>query len=146
MSIAKEIQFQLEAALGVEPEKKNAALSVLHDFFIRERKWREFSLLFRWGRRCYTHLPPGDLVLGVIPTGFGCFSFFFWFLFMLLAVKRKARARSISHTSTHIFTAAVSARGGTAAGRMRRSQNAAEKLQACSEARAAVSLIGLLAV
>ena len=42
------------------------------------------------------------------------------FLFMLMAVKRngtlsfvrQVRARSISHTSTHIFTAAVSARRG----------------------------------
>ena len=29
------------------------------------------------GRRCYTHLPPGGLALGVIPTGVRLFFFYF---------------------------------------------------------------------
>ena len=31
------------------------------------------------GRRCYTHLPPGVLALGVLHLGFGCFCFRFSF-------------------------------------------------------------------
>jgi len=74
---------------------------------------------------------------GVIPTGVRLFFFYFLIFFKMQTWTRRfelgigygskkkrnfvvcaapARARSISHTSTHIFTAAVSARGGAAAG------------------------------
>ena len=60
---------------------------------------------------------------------------------------RQARARSISNTSTHMFTAAVCARGGAAAGWIEKvSRMQRNTLQSWAEARAAVSLIGLLAV
>ena len=45
-----------------------------------------------------------------------CFSFYAYGSKKKRNCVRQARARSISHTSTHIFTAAVSARGGAAAG------------------------------
>ena len=51
---------------------------------------------------------------------------------------RQARARSISHTSTHIFIAAVCARGGAAAGWIEKAQSA-ERLQACRGARCSFS-------
>ena len=49
---------------------------------------------------------------------------------------RQARARSISNTSTHIFTAAVRARGGAAAGWI---EKVSEELQACRGARCSFS-------
>ena len=51
---------------------------------------------------------------------------------------RQARARSISQTSTHIFIAAVCARGGAAAGWIEKAQSA-ERLLACRGARCSFS-------
>ena len=133
------------------------------------------------GRRCYTHLPPGGLALGVIPTGvrlffFGggrgggsgsprCFffpvsflsitSFFLFGFFYAYGSKKKrnfvvcaagAGSVDIPYFDSHLHCCGVSVPGeARLRGGLRRSQNA-EKLQAWAEARAAVSLIGLLAV
>ena len=56
-----------------------------------------------------------------------CFSFYAYGSKKKRNCVRQARARSISHTSTHIFTAAVCARGGAAAGWI-------EKVSECREA------------
>ena len=67
-----------------------------------------------------------------------CFSFYAYGSKKKRNCVRQARARSISHTSTHIFTAAVCARGGAAAGWIEKAQSA-ERLQACRGARCSFS-------
>ena len=71
--------------------------------------------------------------------------FFSLLLFMLMAVKRTGSV-DIPYFDSHLHCCGVSVPGeARLRGGLRRSQNA-EKLQAWAEARAAVSLIGLLAV